>query len=987
LKESKAYPYLKALLDALLEAAPNWAKAPGKFVSSLSEQLQDKGKEENEKLEQEITRISKDELRELIKKAGYEQKEDIGLVVDKVQLIPDILQILNYRFDKVDEKFEQILELLEQKQTVFYIGKQEVNIGPVIVVFPRVAFAEGTQLEKLRAIVAADLVSSSAEIRKFKIEEQAAKRDIYQAGRDIIIQQPSRPEKAVETVKLDFPLEPSLHNQTPPEVNFVGRKDMLDTITGWYNNPDVRIGALIGWGGVGKSALVRKWYDELRANKIEPDGIFWWGFYRNAYLDQFLNALLRYVSGGQIEPDSIKSTWEKTERLKEYISQGTYLIVLDGLEQMQKSESGDYFGAMIHREFTELLHYLVDVPKPKGLCLITTRYMIKDLDEWENRGCENLPLIELSIEDALSMLKKRGVKGRDDDITEVIKKYKGHALSLTALSGYLNKYYGGDIEEAPEVEFVLGDKGRFNRLLRKYAEKMSIAERVFLNIFSLFRQDVTERDFAGVFRKEIKGTKFNDVIVKMSELDFKDLVSGLVDWRLISYDEMKKTYATHPLIKTYFESDFSEEDKKLCHKRIYEYIGGYAPEEPETLEEMQPLFEQVHYGWAAGLYDEVCEHVYRDKIRRGSEHFITHILGAWETDISLVRTFFPQGDLSQMPLVSKKSDQSWLLAVAGLALLNAGRPKEAEELLVRKTSMQVEYKDWRNASVGYQNLADLQFRTGELQSGLQSAKKALDAAEKAKYDLGVKNSKAYFAWILHLLGKSKDAENEFCQADEISVRTEGNRLRTFAGAQYADFLISMKRIGEAYELTKQNLVICQRNNWPADISRCNRCLCAVERKRGNYKEAENHIQKALEISSKVSMPELEIEAMIESGSLCLDTEQYEDAIREAEQALKICERTGFRLYEPGAEMVLGKAYLELKDFEQAESNANSAYEKAVGMKYRWAERDSADLLGEIYSVRGDKAKGRKWLKKAVGCRKEILDPKVKETEGKLKGMG
>jgi hypothetical protein len=47
-------------------------------------------------------------------------------------------------------------------------------------------------------------------------------------------------------------------------------------------------------------------------------------------------------------------------------------------------------------------------------------------------------------------------------------------------------------------------------------------------------------------------------------------------------------------------------------------------------------------------------------------------------------------------------------------------------------------------------------------------------------------------------------------------------------------------------------------------------------------------------------------------------------------------------------------------------------------------RDAADLLGEIYSVRGDKANGRKWLKKAVVCRKEILDPKVKETEEKLK---
>jgi len=85
-------------------------------------------------------------------------------------------------------------------------------------------------------------------------------------------------------------------------------------------------------------------------------------------------------------------------------------------------------------------------------------------------------------------------------------------------------------------------------------------------------------------------------------------------------------------------------------------------------------------------------------------------------------------------------------------------------------------------------------------------------------------------------------------------------------------------------------------------------------------------------------------------------------------------------------VVLAKAYLGLEDFEQAESNAKSAYEKAAGMKYRWAEGDAADLLGQIYSIRGDKAKGREWLKKAVVCRKEILDPKVKEMEEKLRGL-
>ena len=42
-------------------------------------------------------------------------------------------------------------------------------------------------------------------------------------------------------------------------------------------------------------------------------------------------------------------------------------------------------------------------------------------------------------------------------------------------------------------------------------------------------------------------------------------------------------------------------------------------------------------------------------------------------------------------------------------------------------------------------------------------------------------------------------------------------------------------------------------------------------------------------------------------------------------------------------MVLAKAYLGLEDFEKAESNAKSAYEKAVGMKYRWAEIKAGSL--------------------------------------------
>jgi hypothetical protein len=73
-----------------------------------------------------------------------------------------------------------------------------------------------------------------------------------------------------------FPLSPDLHNQTPPEPNFVGREKEFSTITQWYRDPKMHIGVLVGWSGFGKSVIARRWFDLLKENKIHPDGIFVW---------------------------------------------------------------------------------------------------------------------------------------------------------------------------------------------------------------------------------------------------------------------------------------------------------------------------------------------------------------------------------------------------------------------------------------------------------------------------------------------------------------------------------------------------------------------------------------------------------------------------------------------------------------------------------------------------------------------------------------
>jgi len=203
-------------------------------------------------------------------------------------------------------------------------------------------------------------------------------------------------------------------NITPPVPNFVGRVDDINTITRCYESEKTKIGAIIGLGGEGKSSIARKWFDTLLSTKTEPH-IFWWGFYRNNSIDRFLNSLVTFINGKEIE---IKDSWGKVDWIKHNIGSEKYLIILDGLEEMQKGEQGEPFGKMIHVEFRELLTWCAD--HLNGLVLITTRFPMKDIEGYIGNKYENIELEGLSVKDSRDLFNKIGVKGEQKDFDKII---------------------------------------------------------------------------------------------------------------------------------------------------------------------------------------------------------------------------------------------------------------------------------------------------------------------------------------------------------------------------------------------------------------------------------------------------------------------------------------------------------------------------------------------------------------------------------------
>jgi tetratricopeptide (TPR) repeat protein len=441
-------------------------------------------------------------------------------------------------------------------------------------------------------------------------------------------------------------------------------------------------------------------------------------------------------------------------------------------------------------------------------------------------------------------------------------------------------------------------------------------------------------------------TEINEQLRNMSLFSFKRMVDNLCDRRLITKGQ-DDTYTTHPLIKNYFESIFEEEDKKFCHKKIYQYIGTYAPEKPETLEEMQPLFEQVYHGCKARLYDEVLDSIYYGKIRL--QNFLTWKLGCWDTNLTLIQNFFKQGDIYTEPLVSKSKDKGRLINQAALSIMNLGKIEEAKSLYEKTISLFTSQDEWKYASIVYQHLSELQRLTGYLLDAKTSSEKAVKLSIKAKDVREKHNSTACLAYVLFLLGKRDNAAIEFRKAFEL--QEEFNPIERYLysidGIWHTDFLITQNRIEEAFKVSSENMKICKKNGWIADISRCCRSLASLERIKRNFDKSEEHINDALEIACKIGMPELEVEALVEFGKLKLETKDYKGAEADSNQALKLIDRTGFKLYEPDAEVVLAKVYLALGDMDKAKEFANSAYKKASEMHYHWPKVEAEELLKEI----------------------------------------
>jgi tetratricopeptide (TPR) repeat protein len=609
----------------------------------------------------------------------------------------------------------------------------------------------------------------------------------------------------------------------------------------------------VGLGGEGKTSLVAKWAAELAAQGWPGcDAAFAWSFYSQGTRDQvaassdlFLKEALNFFAEGDSKEAEIKAfaassagAFEKGQRLARVMGQRRNLLILDGLEPLQYASTAIAFkpGELNDQGITKLLKDLASANQ--GLCIVTTRIEVPDLQAFKGSAVIETPLKRLPREAGVRLLKSLGVSGierrnlplKDGDpnsekvneFEKLVEDVKGHALTLTLLGGFLKRAFHGDIRQRDRVKFEKADEkmdgghafrtmaAYENWLLRDGGEE-GLREVAVLRLMGLFDRPADADCFMALRSDSISG--LTEPLAGLTEEDWEFCLSGLEAAKLLTVNrDAASTLVSldvHPHLREYFAKQLRKQNPaawRTAHTRLYEHLCATAPDSTKhpqenalirslgisivtdpTLEDLQTLYQAVAHACHANLHEKGWCEVFLPRILRGNRFYSYQKLGAVGSDLGALSCFFDTVWTHVSPLVTE-STRGRVLNAAGLRLRMLGRLSDA--LDAQNEAVKTEKQ--QDSITPLRNLSELRLKLGNIGIAIQDSLNCMRCADDEKSTEHSIVMRTIHGDALHQEGRYDDARRYFLEAEQMQV-TWGSFsfLYSLHGFRYCDLLLAI----------------------------------------------------------------------------------------------------------------------------------------------------------------------------------------------------
>ena len=465
-----------------------------------------------------------------------------------------------------------------------------------------------------------------------------------------------------------------------------GRRRELEALNKAWNSARVNVVQVLGFGGLGKSALINGWLSRLaREGYGGARHVYAWSFLQQgagggASGDDMIDHALEWF--GDPQPAS-GTVWSKVGRLAGLIRSRKTLFILDGLEALQRPP-GPAQGQIGCAALTMLLRELA--ADMHGLCLVSSRLGLADLASYSDERVHTMTLQPLNRSAGVRTLKSLGVSGDGAWFMEAARVHGGHPLSLQMVAEHSVGAPAGPLGQGrrparlTDILIPATPAGSHAlRISRAYLDWFAGGpEGQLLYILGLMGRPVRFEELFSLSRmEELEG--LTDRLFRLNKAGLHAALARLEAAGLISLRTVEGGcwLACHPLLRVCIDLILKTEDPArwgrthglIFHHLKLRLLAGAV--EPPSVEVM---FSAVAHGVKANRLMDAFR-LYLDKIKKGLPMLPR---GSHLSDHACLRLFFEREwdrPLGSFPAAARFQ----MLSSAAANLMMLGRLDEVME--------------------------------------------------------------------------------------------------------------------------------------------------------------------------------------------------------------------------------------------------------------------------------------------------------------------
>lgn len=603
-----------------------------------------------------------------------------------------------------------------------------------------------------------------------------------------------------------------------------GRKRELKTLNSIWREGVANVAQIVAFGGVGKSCLINYWLSALNTEDyFGASRVYAWSFYWQGASseikssgDFFIEHALEWFGD---ENPSKGTPLSKATRLADLIRAEKTLLILDGIEPLQHTP-GPRGGFVESPAVALLIRELA--AENNGLCLISSRMEIADLDTFEDERVATLQLGNLPVNAAIDLLRSLGVHGEQEDFRAAVNKYACHPLSLNLLGGYLSVVSRGAIGEFRKMDSLYDEQSQSahaKRIMEAYLEWFAgTPAQYLLYIIGLLGRATTLQELKSIAAvREIDG--LTQGLRSLTHSQWSYALKRLDESRLVSVSNSAGGLVvdSHPFVREHIAGALKQSQSFIWlegNKLLFEFFQRGVSEHPANLHELNNLFRAVIYATRAKMFSEAFE-LYFFRIKNG---YTMLSMGSHFADQACLKAFFKEPWSEPVAGLSDEA-KNHLYSSLAANLISLGEIREAMAPSLHSMQWFINNEKWVEATGSAAPYISMLIAAGKLDdavSMLNDLKPCISNTNNSVIDaVGL----SFLGYVQYLRGQVDEARGLFEDSERVLTRFDPGAPVNFPtiSAYYCNFLLGTGAHQAALERSLKTLAWRKSKSWQVAI--------------------------------------------------------------------------------------------------------------------------------------------------------------------------